>query len=506
MGKSILEKLKLLFLLFTNFCVSAIALSQTMPDLGSDITICKGSSGSRTISIGNKSSISTGVSPYRYSWLLLNGGEYTVLSKGTVENITNLENYTLDISQVKTSSTLRLEITGDLNENNEYSVYLFDDKDIIVQKPTASLLNSNVCEGSYTIINTEACNLNNSPFTYSYVYNDPLETNYNSSIPNTSEWMSGNSAIFNAPDFSGDVKDKEINIRVRIKDVNNDIQESDNLKLNIINMGTPALPPFKYLCNDGKADVTLELEGMNESNLTFNWFKYITSDSSILIQDSFTKSITFNSEGQYYAAVYKTNALGGSCIAHSAKTNIINMATVDPNVLTERNYLEMEGDSILLYFTYPFNPAIRELMNIVWLKDNSIIEGATKLEYWAKESGMYRAVLYDLCNFETNSNPLLIMQNAMNVKDIQFLNNISIYPNPTNGNIFLAYKSTDLIDKTIEINIYDIYGKVIFQTTEKTKAKMEIDISNNADGIYYLKMAIPDKNIYQTTRIIKIKN
>lgn len=178
MGKSILEKLKLLFLLFTNFCVGAIAMGQTMPDLGSDITICQGSTGSRTISIGNKSSISTGVSPYKYSWLLLNGGEYTVIARGSVESLTNLENYSLDISQIKTSSTLRLEITGDLNENNEISVYLFDDKDIIVQKPVVSLSQPNSCEGSANIIYAEACNINNAPYTYSYVYNDPLETNF----------------------------------------------------------------------------------------------------------------------------------------------------------------------------------------------------------------------------------------------------------------------------------------------------------------------------------------
>ncbi|MEI7978217.1 MAG: T9SS type A sorting domain-containing protein [Bacteroidota bacterium] len=477
-----------------------------MPVIGNDITICKGSSGTRTINISNKSSITHGTAPYRYSWLLLNGGEYTVLANGTVDSLLYLEDYNLDISQIKSTSILRLEIIGSLNENNDSSIYLFDDKEIIVQKPNVSLLNSNVCEDSYTIIYAEACNIDNSPYTYSYVYNDPLESNYNALLINTTEWMSADSFILNIASYIDDTENKEINVRVRIKDVNNDIQESDNLKINVINMGTPALPTFKYLCNNGKADVTLELDGMDESNLTYNWFKFVSLDSSFLIQDSINKSITFDNGGIYYAAVYKTNTTGGSCIAHTSKVNVINMATVDPNVLAERNYLESEEDSILLYFTYPFNPIIRDLINIVWLKDNTIIDGATKLEYWAKEPGMYRAVLYDLCNFETNSNALVIMQNTINVKEIQFLNSFSIYPNPTNGNILLSNKSNDLLVNPIEIRIYDINGKVIYQTTEKTKSKIEIDISDKLDGIYFLKMTIPDKNIYQTSRIIKIKN
>ncbi|MEI7978220.1 MAG: T9SS type A sorting domain-containing protein [Bacteroidota bacterium] len=507
--KKTIQKLRTaVLLIYLSFFTHALVVAQTMPDLGNDITICKGSSGTRTISITNKNNITEGTAPYRYSWLLLNGGEYTMLANGTVESLLNLEDYSLDISQIKSTSILRLEIIGSLNENNEISIYLFDDKEIIVQKPTVSLSSSTACENSNTFIYAQACNIDNSPYTYSYVYNDPLDNNYNTPITNTTEWMSDDTVVFFMPNYTNDVIDKEINIRVRIKDANNDIQESDILKVKVLNLGQPALQVFKYMCTD-RVKLDLQLDGMVESELTFQWFRYYENgDSLILINDSVNSSLYANEAGYYQVIVSKTNNTDGTiCTRASGRIKVINVGNVDPNIMAERNELYNTEDSILLSFTFPFDLFTLDLIHVQWYKNNLPIENANALTYYAKEQGNYRAVLFDICNEQTNSNPITLVQYITKTNEVLKNELFEVYPNPSKGIFTLECLNQVYLNEDVNIKIVDIYGKVISENIGKLFEKQTIDLKGKSDGIYFVNITLLKNNKESSIfKIIKTNN
>lgn len=63
---------------------------------------------------------------------------------------------------------------------------------------------------------------------------------------------------------------------------------------------------------------------------------------------------------------------------------------------------------------------------------------------------------------------------------------ISIYPNPNNGK-FEVVKNDLKFRESYTFEIYDIRGGLIFQSTTANK-KLEIDLTNQAKGIYFIKM------------------
>lgn len=73
---------------------------------------------------------------------------------------------------------------------------------------------------------------------------------------------------------------------------------------------------------------------------------------------------------------------------------------------------------------------------------------------------------------------------------------ISVYPNPTNGKFTLATETEDA--KTVIV--FDYTGKIVFQKNNITDASLNIDITNEAKGIYFIKVVIGD--IVKTAKLI----
>ena len=61
----------------------------------------------------------------------------------------------------------------------------------------------------------------------------------------------------------------------------------------------------------------------------------------------------------------------------------------------------------------------------------------------------------------------------------------SIYPNPTNGMVTLQLNSAK--NKVVTIEIINVVGEVIYSLT-KNLSKIDIDLSNQPNGIYLLKV------------------
>jgi hypothetical protein len=73
---------------------------------------------------------------------------------------------------------------------------------------------------------------------------------------------------------------------------------------------------------------------------------------------------------------------------------------------------------------------------------------------------------------------------------------ISVYPNPTNGNI-----TVELVNGfTKEINVMDISGRIILTSTSSLD-KLNVDISTLSNGIYYIKVI--SNNKFEVIKIVK---
>ncbi len=75
-------------------------------------------------------------------------------------------------------------------------------------------------------------------------------------------------------------------------------------------------------------------------------------------------------------------------------------------------------------------------------------------------------------------------------------NNFSIYPNPSNGMLYI--NNYDLINYTVEIT--DMQGKYIYNSSKLFGQQSAIDLSNNSNGIYIVK--VNSANGVSTQKII----
>lgn len=83
--------------------------------------------------------------------------------------------------------------------------------------------------------------------------------------------------------------------------------------------------------------------------------------------------------------------------------------------------------------------------------------------------------------------------------------NFKVYPNPTNGVVFVQCVMNDVQVETMEIRLYDAYGKLLDieeiqgVTTLRTA---QIDMSRFASGVYFIQ-AVADGNVVAVRKVVK---
>jgi hypothetical protein len=83
-----------------------------------------------------------------------------------------------------------------------------------------------------------------------------------------------------------------------------------------------------------------------------------------------------------------------------------------------------------------------------------------------------------------NKNSNKLNKNIINKKIVS-----TLYPNPNNGNFVLYFdKSMDIFDGKINIEIYDVSGKLVYQEVSKKEASKSINVNMLSDGFYIVKI------------------
>ena len=81
---------------------------------------------------------------------------------------------------------------------------------------------------------------------------------------------------------------------------------------------------------------------------------------------------------------------------------------------------------------------------------------------------------------------------ATGINEINWRNQIKIYPNPTTGKFNLSIQPEN--NNNFSVYIYDVFGKLIYKKKYIKENNLQINISGKAKGIYFLKV-INDKEV-----------
>jgi len=78
----------------------------------------------------------------------------------------------------------------------------------------------------------------------------------------------------------------------------------------------------------------------------------------------------------------------------------------------------------------------------------------------------------------------------------------AVYPNPANESIVISYQGNDKAFSAFEMNIYDIYSKLVKTYILKNEAEI-IDIIDLPQGMYVYRLS-RNNELLQTGKLIKM--
>mgnify|MGYP000657497325 CR=1 FL=1 len=131
--------------------------------------------------------------------------------------------------------------------------------------------------------------------------------------------------------------------------------------------------------------------------------------------------------------------------------------------------------------------------NYQWYLDGNMIDGATSSTHIAEENGDYTCVVSNAsgCNEESN----MINVNTIGINENQ-LEQIDIFPNPTNNNITITSQT-----EYHTLEIIDLEGRLIRKLALKNKKENIFNLHYLKSGVYTLKL-VGNENI-STRKLIK---
>ena len=115
-----------------------------------------------------------------------------------------------------------------------------------------------------------------------------------------------------------------------------------------------------------------------------------------------------------------------------------------------------------------------------WFYNGTAIDGATENEYTVSEDGEYMVEVSNIigCVF---SDVFVVNNTGIELVNVQ--DGISIYPNPTTGDVFL----TNPHQSIQTIRVFGINGKLIFET-RNTSSNQLVPMSDFSEGVYVVEV------------------
>jgi sugar lactone lactonase YvrE len=121
-----------------------------------------------------------------------------------------------------------------------------------------------------------------------------------------------------------------------------------------------------------------------------------------------------------------------------------------------------------------------------WYRNDSKINGATNETYTATDTGCYWSVATNLVNGCSTISDTICLTSLAGINRL-FINPnlLSIYPNPTGGELFVNISPTVADVKDWNLQITDVLGRMVY-TRLSLNYTNDIDLSNLSGGVYFI--------------------
>ena len=220
-------------------------------------------------------------------------------------------------------------------------------------------------------------------------------------------------------------------------------------------------------------------------------------------------------------------ASGGVAYSWSTNTTMNNLFIPNPLAYpaTTKNYTVTvrdtngckSNDYITINVIQPFaNPAITANGNQLsaspvggnlmyqWFWNGNAIANSNVANITADSAGLYTVKINDTTGcFSITSSPFVYVGVSEN---LNLLNGWEIYPNPSDGNIFI--RPTQIFNERVTIRIYNYEGKLVTKETTELNNKNRHELKTDLpSGFYYLDITGEDfKQILGRVKLIVIKS
>jgi hypothetical protein len=104
----------------------------------------------------------------------------------------------------------------------------------------------------------------------------------------------------------------------------------------------------------------------------------------------------------------------------------------------------------------------------------------------------------DLAGEEVSVNFSLCISYPTGVGTLETGAAILVYPNPTSGKVFL--KTQNISGDEVDVTVFDLTGRKVLSTRKKLSENMEIDLSKQVSGAYFMK--VETEGFQKTFKII----
>lgn len=236
--------------------------------------------------------------------------------------------------------------------------------------------------------------------------------------------------------------------------------------------------------------VTVTATPINPAN-SIEWYDALTGGALLFSGASYT----FTPTASINVYAEEVPAAGESCFDRALAA--VTIETVDPDITCPANITVQvpQGEQFTLLdyttdATATDNCSQAPVITQSPIAGTMVGVGVTTMTMTATDA----AGNDDTCTFTVTVEELL------GLGDSEFYNNISLYPNPTTGQITLMNKTTALLINAV---ITDVNGRTI-KTIDLSKAGMETNFSlqNLATGMYFIKINAENTSVVK--RIVKL--
>ena len=240
---------------------------------------------------------------------------------------------------------------------------------------------------------------------------------------------------------------------------------TDQISVNMINCGIPVAnftASAQIICENA----IVSFQDLSGNATTWNWTFPGGQPSSSTQQNP---NITYSQSGTYSVMLEASNAAGTNTIMR------VHFVVVNPN---------------------PFKPQVTLIGNQLnsthadryqWELNQVTIPGASYQSYEATQSGNYRVEITDLNQCKAVSDAVTVLITGLpNLRGTG--SGISVYPNPTYGDVHLQTNYN--LNESAEIRIFDNKASLVYSGSVSYQFSNEattLDLSNLPSGTYFLE-------------------